>query len=90
MMLDVEVSMPGPLERKGLAQTLKAQFSSATLIEQVGGECRQRFGGARVYRLTLPSRRPLFMRLEGLSTGATGSGSTKFTVSIDNKPKWAC
>ena len=42
MMFDVEVSLPRLLEKKGLAHTLKAQFSPATLIEQMGGECRTR------------------------------------------------
>ena len=44
---------------------LKAQFSPSTLIEQLGGECRKEAaGGSRVYRVTLPAKRPLFMRVE--------------------------
>ena len=81
------MSLPRLFEKKGLAHTLKAQFSPATLIEQLGGECRKEAaGGSRVYRVTLPAKRPLFMRLELL----TAQGGTRFTLSIDNKPKWAC
>ena len=66
MMFDTEVSLRRLLEKKGLAQTLKAQFSAATLIEQIGGECRTKAGSgsARLYRVTLPAKRPLFMWLE--------------------------
>ena len=46
MMFDIEVSMRSLLEKKGLAQTLKAQFSAATLIEQIGGDCRTKTGSA--------------------------------------------
>lgn len=89
MMFDVEVSMRSLFERKGLAQTLKAQFSSATLIEQIGGDCRTKTGpgSARLYRVTLPARRPLFMRLE---LAGTSNGGTLFTLSVENKPQWAC
>ena len=90
MMFDVEISIPQVVEKKGLAQTLKAQFSPATLIEQLGGECRRRSGSSRVYRVTLPSKRPLFMRLEGLTGSSAATSITKFTLSIDNKPQWAC
>ena len=48
MMFDVEVSLPRLFEKKGLAQTLKAQFSPATLIEQLGGECRKEAAGVRL------------------------------------------
>lgn len=92
MMFDVEVSLPRLLEKKGLAQTLKALFSAATLIEQIGGECRTKTapGSARVYRVTLPGKRPLFMRLELFSTNSAQPGGTRLTLSIDNKPQWAC
>jgi hypothetical protein len=92
MMFDVEVSLPQLLEKKGLARTLQAQFSEATLIEQIGGDCRTKTapGGSRVYRVTLPAKRPLFMRLELLTAGHAVPGGTRFTLSIDNKPQWAC
>jgi hypothetical protein len=91
-MFDVEVSLPQLLEKKGLARTLQAQFSEATLIEQIGGDCRTKTasGGSRVYRVTLPAKRPLFMRLELLTAGNAAPGGTRFTLSIDNKPQWAC
>lgn len=92
MMFDIDVSLRRLLEKKGLAQTLKAQFSTATLIEQIGGECRAKAGSgsARLYRVTLPAKRPLFMRIElpGISN-ATPTG-TVFTLSVENKPQWAC
>jgi hypothetical protein len=91
MMFDVEVSLPRLFEKKGLAHTLKAQFSPATLIEQLGGECRKDpAGGSRVYRVTLPAKRPLFMRLELLTANSAAQSATRFTLSIDNKPQWAC
>ena len=91
MMFDVEVSLPRLFEKKGLAHTIKAQFSPATLIEQLGGECRKEAaGGSRVYRVTLPAKRPLFMRLELLTASSAAQSGTRFTLSIDNKPKWAC
>ncbi len=92
MMFDIEISLPRPLDKKGLARTLKAQFSPATLIEQIGGDCRTAAapGGTRVYRLTIPSKRALFMRVEFLSGTSSKGGGTRFTLSIDNKPKWAC
>jgi hypothetical protein len=91
MMFDVEVSLPRLFEKKGLAHTLKAQFSSATLIEQLGSECRKEAaGGSRVYRVTLPAKRPLFMRLELLTANGAAASGTRFTLSIDNKPQWAC
>jgi hypothetical protein len=92
MMFETEVSLRRMLERKGLSQTLKAQFSSATLIEQVGGDCRMKTGSgsARLYRVTLPAKRPLFMRLELPGAGNTGPAGTQFTLSIENKPHWAC
>ena len=91
MMFDVEVSLPQLFEKKGLAHTLKAQFSPATLIEQLGGECRKEAaGGSRVYRVTLPAKQPLFMRLELLTANNVAPSGTRFTLSIDNKPQWAC
>jgi hypothetical protein len=92
MMFDAEVSLPQLLEKKGLARTLQAQFSEATLIEQIGGDCRTKTapGGSCVYRVTLPAKRPLFMRLELLAAGNAAPSGTRFTLSIDNKPQWAC
>ena len=91
MMFDVEVSLPQLFEKKGLAHMLKAQFSPATLIEQLGGECRKEAaGGSRVYRVTLPAKRPLFLRLELPTASTAAPGGTRFTLSIDNKPQWAC
>ena len=89
MMFDIEVSLRSLLERKGLAQTLKAQFSAATLIEQMGGDCRAKTGSgsARLYRVTLPAKRPLFMRLELLGAG---NGGTLFTLWFEINPQWAC
>ena len=89
MMFDIDVSMRSLLEKKGLAQTLKAQFSAATLIEQIGGDCRTKagVGSARLYRVTLPAKRPLFMRLE---LPGAGNAGTLFTLSVENKPQWAC
>ena len=89
MMFDIDVSMRSLLERKGLAQTLKAQFSASTLIEQIGGDCRTKTGAgsARLYRVTLPGKRPLFMRLE---LAGAGNAGTLFTLSVENKPQWAC
>ena len=89
MMFDIEVSMRSLLERKGLARTLKAQFSTATLIEQIGSDCQTKTGSgsARLYRVTLPTKRPLFMRLELPGAGNVG---TLFTLSVENKPQWAC
>ena len=95
MMFDVEVSLPRLFEKKGLAQTLKAQFSPATLIEQLGGECRKEAaGGSRVYRVTLPAKRPLFMRLEAarLQRNAAPESGTRLDVLyfLTTSPKWAC
>ncbi|MEO8185753.1 MAG: hypothetical protein ABI580_00115 [Burkholderiaceae bacterium] len=92
MMFDIEVSMRSLLEKKGLAQTLKAQFSAATLIEQMGGDCRTKTGSgsARLYRVTLPAKRPLFMRLELAGASNAALAGTLFTLSVDNKPQWAC
>ena len=90
MMFDIDVSLGRLLEKKGLAQTLKAQFSAATLIEQIGGECRTKTGSARLYRMTLPAKRPLFMRLELSGTSNSARVGTLFTLSVDNKPQWAC
>lgn len=90
MMFAIDVSVARLLEKKGLAQTLKAQFSPATLIEQIGGDCRTAPGSARVYRVTLPAKQPLFMRLELLTASNGASSGTRFTLSIDNKPQWAC
>ena len=92
MMFDIEVSLRSLLERKGLAQTLKAQFSAATLIEQMGGDCRAKTGSgsARLYRVTLPAKRPLFMRLELSGAGTAAPAGTLFTLSVENKPQWAC
>ena len=54
------------VREEGLAHMLKGQFSPATLIEQLGRDCRTKTpaGSARVYRVTLPAKQPLFMRLE--------------------------
>lgn len=92
MMFDTEVSLRRLVERKGLAQTLKAQFSPATLIEQIGGDCRTKTGSgsARLYRVTLPAKRPLFMRLELPGSSNAGPPGTLFTLSVENKPQWAC
>jgi hypothetical protein len=92
MMFDVEVSLPQLLEKKGLARTLQAQFSEGTLIEQIGGDCRTKSAprGSRVYRVTLPAKRPLFMLLELLTARSAAPSGTRFTLSIDNKPQWAC
>ena len=91
MMFDVEMSLPKTLESKGLARTLKAQFSPATLIEQIGEDCHEAApGSSRVYRVTLPGRRPLFMRVELLAASSAKPSGTRFTLSIDNKPLWVC
>jgi hypothetical protein len=92
MMFDAEIVLSKSLDKLGLARALKAQFSPATLIEQIGGECRTETatGGWRVYRLTLPGKRALFMRVEFAAGTKTKAGGTRLTLSIDNKPAWAC
>ena len=88
-MFDVEVSLPQLFEKKGLARCKRSSLK-ATLIEQIGGDCRTKSaGGSRVYRVTLPAKRPLFM-LELLTASSAAQSGTRFTLSIDNKPKWAC
>lgn len=90
MMFDIEILLPQPLERKGLTRTLKAQVSPATLIEQLGGDCRTAAasGGWRVYRLTLPGKWALFMHVE--FAGGANPGATRLALAIDNKPSRVC
>jgi hypothetical protein len=92
MMFDAEIVLSKSLDKSDLARTLKAQFSPATLIEQIGGDCRTAAvpGGWRVYRLTLPGKRALFMQVEFTAGTNTKVGGTRLTLSIDNKPAWAC
>ena len=92
MMFDAEIVLSKSLDKLGFARTLKAQFSPATLIEQIGGDCRTAAapGGWRVYRLTLPGKRALFMRVEFAAGTSTKVGGTRLTLSIDNEPAWAC
>jgi hypothetical protein len=91
MMFDAEIVLSKPLDKVGLARALKAQFSPATLIEQVGGDCRSAASGNwRVYRLTLPGRRALYMQVEFAAGTNTRSSGTRLTLSVDNKPAWAC
>lgn len=92
MMFDVEVTLSRLLERRDIARTLSAQFPGTTLLEQVRGRCPQdtSSGGSRVYRVTLPGRRPLYMRLDGLAVDKRSAGGTRFSLSIDDKPGWAC
>lgn len=91
MMFDAEIVLAKPLDKVGLARTLKAQFSPATLIEQVGGDCRSAAAGNwRVYRLTLPGRRALFMQVEFAAGSNSKAGGTRLTLSVDNKADWAC
>lgn len=91
MMFDAEIVLAKPLDKVGLARTLKAQFSPATLIEQMGGDCRSASAGTwRVYRLTLPGRRALFMQVEFAAGSNSKAGGTRLTLSVDNKPAWAC
>jgi hypothetical protein len=91
MMFDAEVVPAKPLDKVGLARTLKAQFSPGTLIEPMGGDCRSAAAGHwRVYRLTLPGRRALFMQVEFGAGSNSKAGGTRLTLSVDNKPAWAC
>jgi hypothetical protein len=91
MMFDAEIVLTKPLDKAGLARTLKAQFSPATLIEQVGGNCRSAASGHwRVYRLTLPGRRALFMQVEFAAGANAKASGTRLTLSVENKPAWGC
>jgi hypothetical protein len=91
MMFDAEVVLAKRLDKVGLASTLEAQFPPGTLIEPMGGDCRSAVAGHwQVYRLVLPGRRALFMRV-GFAVGANAKMSaTRLTLSVDNKPAWAC
>jgi len=91
MMFDAEIALSKPFDRAGLARTLKAQFSPSTLIEQVGGDCRSAAAGSwRVYRLTLPGRRAMFMRVEFAAGASTKAAGMRLTLSVENKSAWAC
>lgn len=91
MMFDAEVVPAKPLDKVGLARTLKAQFSPGTLIEQMGGDCRSAAAGNwRVYRLTLPGRRALFMQVEFAAGANAKASGTRLNLSVENKPAWAC
>ena len=89
MPTDIRAGIVGVL--KELDITLKAQFSPATLIERTGGDCSSAAAGNwRVYRLTLPGRRALFMQVEFGAGSNSKAGGTRLTLSVDNKPAWAC
>ena len=90
--LEAEVAVMPPLERKGIAHRLKAQFPINTLIEQVSGVCgvEGSLNGMRVYRVTLPQRRPIYMRVQWRQGRGAEQAATQFSFAHENKPGWDC
>ena len=90
--LEAEVAVIPPLERKGIAHRLKAQFPVNTLIEQVTGVCAAEgsLNGMRVYRVTLPQRHPIFMRVHWRQGRGSEQAATRFSFAPEHKAGWDC
>jgi hypothetical protein len=90
--LEAEVAVIPPLERRGIAHRLRAQFPANTLIEQVSSVCAAEgsLNGMRVYRVTLPQRRPIYMRVQWRQGRAAEQAATQFSFAHEAKPGWEC
>ena len=90
--LEAEVAVTPPLERKGIAHRLRAQFPVNTLIEQVSGVCPAEgaLNGMRVYRVTLPQRRPIFMRVHWRQGVGADQAATRFSFALEHPAAWDC
>ena len=89
--LEADVAVTPPLERRGIAHRLRAQFPVNTLIEQVSSVCGAdgSLNGMRVYRVTLPQRRPIFMRVQWRQARGE-QPATQFTFAAEHKSGWDC
>ena len=90
--LEAEVAVSPSLDRKGIAHRLKAQFPVNTLIEQISSVCAAEgsLNGMRVYRVTLPQRRPIFMRVQWRQGRGTEQSATQFSFAQEHKTGWDC
>jgi hypothetical protein len=90
--LEAEVAVTPALERKGIAHRLRAQFPVNTLIEQVSSVCTAEgaLNGMRVYRVTLPQRRPIFMRVHWRQGVGADQVATRFSFALEHPAAWDC
>jgi hypothetical protein len=89
---EADVAVTPPLERRGISHRLRGQFPANTLIEQVSGVCAVEgsLNGMRVYRVTLPQRRPIFMRVQWRQGRGAEAAATQFSFAAEHKPGWDC
>ena len=89
--LEAEVAVSPPLDRKGIAHRLKSQFPANTLIEQISGVCAAdgSLNGMRIYRVTLPQRRPIYMRVQWRQARGE-QPATQFSFAHEQKTGWDC
>jgi hypothetical protein len=92
MMFDAEVSVASTIAAKDLPRALKAQFPADTRVELVRDRCAGKPSAdvARVYRVTLKSRQPLFVGVVSASSATTDRPGTVFAFAREIKEHWAC
>lgn len=90
--LEADVAVMPPLDRRGIAHRLRAQFPVNTLIEQVSSVCAAEgsLSGMRVYRVTLPQRLPIFMRVQWRQGRGAEQPATQFSFAPEHKSGWDC
>jgi len=91
MMFDAEVSVASTIAAKDLPRALKAQFPADARVELVRDRCAGRPSAdvARVYRVTLKSRQPLFVGVVSASSATADRPGTVFAFARDIKEHWA-
>lgn len=89
-MFDVQVSVTSTIDAKTLGRTLRSQFPGDARFEFI----RDRSSGkravpaARVYRVTLKGREPLYVGVLPAPDGKAGRQATVFVLASEIKPDW--
>jgi hypothetical protein len=78
------------VDRNKLPQLLVAQFPKDTNLEVVRGACPdERASASRIYRVTLPGRKPLHLHVQMVVQDRGGS-FTSFEMEPQRNKDWIC
>ena len=78
------------VDRNKLPQVLAAQFPKDANLEVVRGACPdERASASRIYRVTLPGRKPLYMHVQMVVEDRAASFTT-FEMEPERNKGWIC
>lgn len=92
MMFDAEVSIAATIAAKDLSRALKAQFPADARVELLRDHRAGKLSAnaARVYRVTLKNRQPLFVGVVSATSARADRTGTVFAFAREIKEHWAC